>query len=292
MTSSAVVTVVAGRHQHLRRQHVALAESTSRPDLVVVVSMGDPQIAEVVADGPLCDIALVVDVPVDGPSLPVARARNVGAATAIARAAQLLVFLDVDCLPSPELLVRYDEAAGRRDGLNLFCGPVAYLPRLGAGITAYDASTCARAKPHPARPDPPPGTLVQADDMRLFWSLSFAVLDRTWTRIGGFDEAFVGYGAEDTDFGQRARQTGVRMWWVGGALAHHQWHPVSDPPVEHLEDIVRNANLFASRWGWFPMAGWLEAFDRMGLASYDGESWVVQEQSPQPSNSQRPYRGG
>ncbi|MGZ5403789.1 MAG: glycosyltransferase family 2 protein, partial [Nocardioides sp.] len=85
----------------------------------------------------------------------------------------------------------------------------------------------------------------------------------------------VGYGAEDTDFAQRARRAGATMWWVGGALAHHQWHPVSDPPVEHLDDVVRNANLFHRRWGWFPMTGWLEAFARRGLADYDGESWVV-----------------
>jgi hypothetical protein len=67
------------------------------------------------------------------------------------------------------------------------------------------------------------------------------------------------------------------MWWVGGARAYHQWHPVSDPPVEHVEDIVRNANLFHERWGWFPMEGWLTAFAERGLAVLDEErrAWRV-----------------
>jgi N-acetylglucosaminyl-diphospho-decaprenol L-rhamnosyltransferase len=131
--------------------------------------------------------------------------------------------------------------------------------------------------PHPARPAPAPGDLLRADDLRLFWSLSFATDAATWSRIGGFDEAYDGYGGEDTDLGQRAAAAGAVMWWVGGARAYHQWHPVSDPPVEHLEDVVRNANLFHARWGWFPMHGWLTAFAERGLAvlDEDGPAWRV-----------------
>ena len=47
----------------------------------------------------------------------------------------------------------------------------------------------------------------------------------------------------------------------------------SDPPVEHVADIVRNANLFHERWGWWPMAGWLEAFDARGLAHLRDGRW-------------------
>ena len=63
---------------------------------------------------------------------------------------------------------------------------------------------------------------------------------------------------------------------VGGAEAVHQYHGSADPPVGHLADIVRNANLFADRWGWWPMEGWLEAFRTSGLAErgLDGR-WTV-----------------
>jgi hypothetical protein len=56
---------------------------------------------------------------------------------------------------------------------------------------------------------------------------------------------------------------------------------VSDPPVEHLADIVRNANRFRERWGWFPMRGWLDAFAARGLAGPepDGAAWRVVDRS-------------
>jgi GT2 family glycosyltransferase len=149
----------------------------------------------------------------------------------------------------------------------LLSGPVSYLDRPGPG--GYRATDLAAAQPHPARPAPAAGDLLQAEDLRLFWSLSFALDASTWTLVGGFDESYDGYGGEDTDFGQRASVAGVPLWWVGGALAYHQWHPVSDPPVEHVEDIVRNANRFRQRWGWFPMEGWLNAFAARGLARPD-----------------------
>ncbi len=146
---------------------------------------------------------------------------------------------------------------------------MAYLER------GHPLTDLASVDPHPARPAPPAGAVERATDLRLFWSLSFAVDAATWTAVGGFDEGYEGYGGEDTDFGQRAAAAGVPMWWVGGATAYHQWHPVSSPPVEHLHDVVRNANRFHDTWGWFPMEGWLAAFEADGLAARLGDRWVV-----------------
>jgi hypothetical protein len=106
-------------------------------------------------------------------------------------------------------------------------------------------------------------------DYELFWSLSFAVSTPTWQRIGGFFTGYRGYGGEDTDFGQLAAAAEVPMWWVGGADAFHQFHPVSDPPVEHLADILANAAVFQQRWGWWPMSGWLDGFEELGLIRRD-----------------------
>jgi N-acetylglucosaminyl-diphospho-decaprenol L-rhamnosyltransferase len=247
--------------------------------------MDDPAVRDVVDEGPLFTGdrgSVVVDVDVAAPGeLPLSRARNLGAATALRSGADLVVFLDVDCLADPALLSRYGEAAERLAGhaaAPVLSGPVAYLPPLDDGRTSYPASVLAGTPPHPARPAPAPGELLPADDLRLFWSLSFAVPARAWARFGGFDEWYTGYGGEDTDFAQRVAAAGGRLWWVGGALAYHQWHPVSAPPVEHLHQIVRNANGFHRRWGWFPMEGWLEAFREAGLARYDAdrEQWLVE----------------
>ncbi len=106
--------------------------------------------------------------------------------------------------------------------------------------------------------------------MTLFWSLSFAVCSTDWLEIGGFHTGYRGgYGGEDTDFAMCAARNGFRIAWVGGAHAYHQHHPVSDPPVEHLEDILRNARLFHRRWDRWPMEGWLNAFARQDLICYD-----------------------
>ncbi len=123
----------------------------------------------------------------------------------------------------------------------------------------------------------------------LFWSLSAALTPATWSQVGGFCEEYVGYGGEDTDFAWLARSRGVELAWVGGADAYHQHHPVSSPPVEHVEAIVRNAHLFHKRWNEWPMRGWLEAFAERGLVTFDGVTLTVASRAVTPSP---PKQGG
>jgi GT2 family glycosyltransferase len=265
---TAVITIVAGRHDHLVRQRAALGG----PEHHVVVAMGASEAApcrRLVGD--TSDVIAVETLP---EGLPLARARNAGARRALDAGAELLVFLDVDCIPGAELLERYEAAGGSTPAL--LCGPVAYLPP--APPEGYpSAGLQSLAAPHPARPVPPEDELQRGGDHALFWTLSFAVTAATWQRVGGFCEDYVGYGGEDTDFGQLAARAGVDLWWVGGAWAYHQHHATETPPVRHLADIVRNAALFHRRWGWWPMSGWLAAFAERGLARHDPatDRWVV-----------------
>lgn len=264
----AVVTVVHGRHNHLRQQIRGLRRSSRAPGAHVVVALGDPDIRDVVRSADAA--AVVLDCP-SGPRLPLAAGRNRGAEAALDRGAELLVFLDVDCIPSTGLLQRYHMVAGEvehRDAL--LCGPVTYLPP--ARGSGYDLSALDQwIDPHPARPSPPEDTTVATDDYSLFWSLSFALTESTWHAIGGFCEEYEGYGGEDTDFGRLAAARGVPMRWVGGAHAFHQHHDVSNPPVQHLEDIVGNSIVFHRRWGQWPMEGWLKTFESNGLIERDDD---------------------
>lgn len=263
-----VVTVVHGRHDHLAHQRELLAAGRVRPAAHVVVRMDDD--VEVAIPGGVD--TTWVDVPVGTGGLPLAAARNAGARESLRQGADLLVFLDVDCLPGPDLVGTYEEAAEIMPDAVL-CGPVSYLPP--PPPEGYDLAHLSSAvDPHPARPAPSPGDVTRSDAHDLFWSLSFATTPATWQRCGGFDEAYVGYGGEDTDFGQRARAAGVDLAWVGGADAFHQHHPVSRPPVEHVDDILRNGALFHARWGWWPMAGWLGEMEQLGLVRRQGEGWV------------------
>ncbi|SNT42144.1 glycosyltransferase family 2 protein [Rhodococcoides kyotonense] len=253
-----VITVVSGRHDHLAGQLHGLAESSVSPWQHVVVAMGDSDIACVVRESG--SDATVVDIDAPRPQLPLAHARNIGASVASNAGADLLVFLDVDCIPGTDLLRHYESAAVAGA---LLCGPVTYLPPRHENWTT--AELHAATRPHPARPDPEPGVVEDGTDYDLFWSLSFAVTPATWSTIGGFYEGYSGYGGEDTDFAATARSAGIGLRWVGGAHAYHQYHPVSSPPVEHLDDIVRNSTLFHRRWSRWPMEGWLSEFERRGL---------------------------
>jgi GT2 family glycosyltransferase len=269
----AVLTIVNGRHLHLEAQLRALADTSERPDLHVVVAMGDPDIAEQVELGE----AVVAHVARVENRLPLALARNTAAAIARDRGADLLVFLDVDCIPAPDLIARYKNAArGRLLEELLFCGPVTYLDERASEEARSGGDLEPLTAPHPARPNPPAGAVELGTDMNLFWSLSFAITAEHWARIGGFYEGYTGYGGEDTDFAQMAASQRFEIAWVGGAHAYHQFHPVSNPPVEHLGDILLNANIFHARWGWWPMGGWLDGFAELGLVVFDTEQncWV------------------
>ena len=263
---TAVITTVRGRGSHLRRQLQGLARSTRQPDMHIVVALGDPHVAEIVADED--SSASVVDLEVAVP-LPIAYGRNQGAAAALRKAAELLVFLDVDCIPDTELVGRYHDTAGQpRYADTLLCGPVTYLPPPGPRGYRLDGLR-AQVDPHPARPHPSDDQVLRTTDYALFWSLSFAVAASTWTKIGGFCEQYRGYSGEDTDFAQSAAAQEVSMHWVGGAHAFHQFHPTADPPVQHVDDIVRNARIFHQRWGWWPMQGWLAGFEEAGAITRD-----------------------
>jgi GT2 family glycosyltransferase len=286
---TAVITTVRGRGSHLRRQLRGLADSACHADTHVMVALSDPGVAEIVSEEG--SLATIVDLDVTEP-LPVAHGRNRGASVALEASAELLVFLDVDCIPARQLIGRYREVAGRPEHADaLLCGPVTYLSP--PGPYGY-SSTDLRPNPHPARPSPRDDEVIDTTDYSLFWSLSFAVTAATWHRIGGFCERYRGYGAEDTDFAQCAAAQHVSMRWVGGAHAFHQFHPTAEPPIHHLDDILRNAAIFYERWGWWPMPGWLAEFEARGLISRDaaGRTYLCGSPGPGPIVGESPHDVG
>lgn len=276
MISTAVVTIVRDRLDHLLGLRRGLAEQRLPGDPAalqhVVVRMGGAEPWTTMHEGPpVVPVEFVMPAPARIPRLPLAAARNTGAAAADA---DLLIFLDVDCIPGPDLVARYQWAAEQTPGL--LAGPVTYLSEGAFGAdTALDELT-SLDQPHPARPAPPAGQLLSEERYELFWSLSFAVRRAELQSLGGFCEEYVGYGGEDTDLAFLARDRGMPLTWVGGASAWHQYHPVADPPYRHLHDIVSNARVFHRRWGCWPMHGWLRQFADDGLIAWTADSTTIQ----------------
>lgn len=262
----AVVIIVAGRLTHLVRTLAALSCQTTVPDDIIVIDMQPERSIARVVHPPARWVGLATS----ADHLPLAAARNAGAA---ATETDCLVFLDVDCIAAPDLVERYTEVVEAIPGV-LACGPVRYLqpewanrPELSAAGPAHDLDSM--SDPHPAR-TPPEGRHVRiGNDHEVFWSLSFGCSRSTWSTIGGFDEGYQGYGAEDTDFAFRAREAGVPLAWFAGGTAYHQWHSPSRSDDRRVPEIVANAQRFHARWGTWPMAGWLEELRERGRVEFD-----------------------
>lgn len=251
--SLSVLTLARGRRPHLRRLIEGLHRSITVPGELIIVDMGGPPIELAASLFPVKVLALNND------RLPLARARNLAAAEARHR---FLVFLDVDCIPMAELLGALQNTLEKHDAL--LCAEIHYLEEHALQGQWNEASLLRQSKTHPVRAFPPVGMRVE-DNPGLFWSLAFAVRQARFDDLGGFDERFTGYGAEDTDFGFRAHHAGVELLFLGGTGAFHQHHETFDPPLQHFEDIVRNAEVFHDIWGVWPMEGWLKSFERLGL---------------------------
>lgn len=271
----ALITIVSGRHAHLRRQLEWVARLDPQPHVHVVVSMGDPEIAWVVAEHGT-GRGVVVDLE-PAAELPLAAARNAGVATASELGARSVVLLDVDCLPERRLMGDYEQALGRvGTAPAVVSGRVKYLPEGMAEHDYVPERVAQLGRDHLARVIPE-GPALEPADPRMLWSLNIAATVESWNSIGGFDEDYVGYGGEDTDFGQRLAEAGGTLWWSGLACAYHQYHPTVTPPVQHAAAIARNANLFRHKWGFDPMEGWLHTMRETGHLVRDAGGWRAPE---------------
>lgn len=255
MRQLSVITIVRNRSQHLARLIAGLTASNEAPRELIVVDMSDEPVNVPQLALPIRRIQYQTD------HLALAAARNAGADAA---EGQRFLFLDVDCIPRRELVAIVDDAL--QDTNALICPEVRYLGP-DTGLLADDSALEVASLPHPLRSFPKQGSRVEAN-AGLFWSLTFGIRRASFNELEGFDVGYKGYGAEDTDFGFRARDMGLPLLFLGGTGSFHQHHGVISPPLQHLSDIVRNANRFHRRWGVWPMTGWLQQFEKMGLVAF------------------------
>ncbi|GJE76572.1 glycosyltransferase family 2 protein [Methylorubrum suomiense] len=259
-----VLTLVRGRTNRLRNLMRGLSRQSVRPRELVIAWMQPDPVRELPDPG--CPVRHLV---VPGEQLPLAAARNRAAEAATG---DLLVFLDVDCIPSTGLVAAYAAAASETAGL--FLGEVLYLPPDRPSADAADdrlddATLDRQAHRHPARPAIPDNGIRYEPDAGQLWGLSFAIEADAWRSLGGMDEAFAGYGGEETDFAARLAGTGLPTFWIAGARAYHQHHPVHVPPLQHFASILANAERFRARHGRWCMGYWLGQFAEAGLIAWD-----------------------
>ncbi len=143
--------------------------------------------------------ALGMDFPgvcwVKGPQRGPAANRNAGAATAHG---EVIIFLDDDCLPQPELLAAY--------------------------ATAFTDSHLLAAEGR-IIPDRPPLRMDEEAPTNekggLFWSCNIAIRIDFFNRIGGFEEKFTTANMEDVELRERINRSGATITFLPNALVIH-----------------------------------------------------------------------
>lgn len=277
MSEFSIVTIVKGRRKQLANLFDSIKSSTILPCDIQVVCM-DNLDSIVIPDGLNVNIHLIKGIH----QLPLAAARNTGITAA---KTDNVIFIDVDCIVSPTLFANMLMSLQAE---NIITAYPLYLPVLPDTGNYGDLKH--KAVNHPARENIPAGRPVEH---LQFWSLIFAIQKQTFEKIGGFDESFIGYGAEDTDFAMMFHKAAVKLIFVRDFVLH-QYHDKYDPPVNHFQSIIANATRYKQKWNVLPMHRWLKAFEKLGLIKIDQSDNITVIQKPtdsqlQNSVSKNPY---
>ncbi|MBO0952533.1 glycosyltransferase family 2 protein [Fibrella forsythiae] len=266
MPEFSIVTIVKGRRKQLANLLYSISASTSLPYDMQVICMDDPDGISIPEGLPVSIHAMQ-----DTHELPLAAARNRGIAAA---KTGNVIFIDVDCIVSPTLFANM--LPGLAPDTIIAAYPL-YLPMVPD--TGKYGELKHKAVGHPARERIPVGQPV---DHLQFWSLLFAIQKQTFDTIGGFDESFTGYGAEDTDFAMMFHRAGIKQLFVSDYVLH-QYHDKYDPPLNYFDSIIANASRYQQKWQVLPMQRWLTAFEGMGLIEIDQAGKIIVRQKPTDS---------
>ena len=270
----AVVTIAHGRHEHLARQHRSPARGHRGPDHYVVVAMDDPPSAALAPRRR--PRPAVVAVGSRDPRRPAAggrpqRRRAHRALDARRRRGRL---------PRRRLPRRARPRRGvrrrRRGAPRRRLVRAGHLPAATAAERLRPGRPGRPRRPAPGPPDPPArGACDSAQTPTCSGRCrSRCTARRLAARLGGFCEDYVGYGGEDTDFGARRSLAAAASAGSAGAARLPPAPPGrTTRRCEHLDDILRNGRLFHDRWGYWPMTGWLEEFERRGIVRRRNGHW-------------------
>jgi GT2 family glycosyltransferase len=180
MTSPSVAVIIPTRNRHelLKRCLSRLVPGLdTHPDCSIIVSDdGESSITREVLDGELA-IVQVIQGPRSGPSAN----RNCGAAHATA---ELLIFLDDDCIPDRNLIAIYRDAAMTNPGIDVFEGRISATGEAGSFADAIPAN----------------------ETGGYLWSCNFAVRRELFSKLNGFDERYPFAAMEDVDLHLRVKR--------------------------------------------------------------------------------------
>ena len=248
-----VVTIVKNRTHQLTNLIANLERASLPPSELVVVWMGPP------SDKSLMQ-SEVFDIQhrfVTSEELPIPQARNKGFASA---RYERIIHLDVDCLCHPQLFEAMMKYWQDDTILTDNIIPVRLMEDNDtfehlASSPDLHVSTSGKSNTHIGR----------------FQSSVFGLSRQAFDEIGGFDEQYHGFGIGDIDFATRCNAAGIKLRRLDiSTFVQHRAN--YDYPINHLLDIVTNANLFKRKWGYYPATEWLAEFVANGYVNADFET--------------------
>ncbi|WP_262152643.1 glycosyltransferase family 2 protein [Chryseobacterium foetidum] len=263
MPEFSIVTIVKGRRKQLTNLLKSIKNSSILPVDIQIVCIDEP-IDIIIPNGLYVNIQRILNTH----PLPLAAARNLGFKSS---ETEDIIFIDVDCMVSPTLFENILNALHHDKIISAY--PL-YLPFVPEHENYPDLLNCSVS--HPAREHIPSDTVV---DHLQFWSLIFAVKKMTFEKTGGFDESFIGYGAEDTDFAMGFHKKGIKHIFIKDFVLH-QYHDKYDPPLNHFDSIIENAQRYRKKWGALPMQRWLKAFEKINLITIDHNQEILVLKKP------------
>ena len=221
----------------------ALANQTYPMDLLEVVIAddgSDPPI--IVPPGTLFEARVVAQ---ERAGFGLARARNTGAAAATG---SILVFLDCDMVPEPaqvEAHARWHHVDDRIltlgfrhhadfDGVTV--DDIQAAERIGDVVEGRSVSSPQWIEFHMARTKDL--TSTDTDLFRIVTGGNLGISKAFYNHLGGSDESFTQWGAEDTELGYRAFNAGGVLVPERRALAWHQGEGASGPDPEEQRSQV------------------------------------------------------
>ena len=267
MSKISVVTLVKGRKKALQNLIKGLTGGSKLPDELLIVFINELPYQINNTDFPIHSIHFT-----DTNNIPLAKARNEGVKHA---SFDKLIFLDVDCVPAKDLVKIYADII---DNAALISGAIRYLPEHACEQPDWLNKMEVLSNPDPIRAN------INEPGYELFWSLNFGCSKTVFNKIGGFNQQYEGYGAEDTDFSFRARATGIPLVTIN-ATAYHQYHDSYYPPLNHFNDIIKNARLFYKIWNHWPMEGWLRLFVNTGLIHWGNDIQIIRQPTKHEINN-------
>ena len=251
--SVSVVTIVKNRIDQLINLVSSIEQADQKPDELIVVWMTSPCPTSLLTS-PCFSIRhkfMTHDV------LPITKARNKGF---LACMHEHIIYMDVDCLCPHNFFTHVVEAM--RPG-RVVTSQILYLchtPKTFNYSALQKEAQCRPDEDYCFRQDDP-----HFSGFNTYW---FAILLRDFIKIGCFDEQYEGFGVSDVDFTTRCKQADMSLYILPDKVLH-QFHPRLDPPINHLSDIVNNAQRYRNIWGTYPLKEWLHAFAQNGLINQD-----------------------